>query len=416
MTEQKSSLKEQLLSPLMLWFLFAMILANIAGTMTNLLMPIYLTELGASVGQVGLVFTLTSVVILALQVLGGWISDNIGRLRAIAIGSIGGVIGFFLILISPTWQWMLVSLAISMIPYALVGPSFGAFIAENSSEANRGRVYGLTGTIYQVTGIIGPPLGGLLAAQFGFKPMLLVAAIFYSMAAGLRIWMARTMKSAGERAPRPLTGASFKSSLLLIWSMVIAGGVITWLFITDGVHDTAFRLSEQLQPLYLQQIGGLTLAQIGLLGSFYSAAMMVTPLLSGRLADRHGERLPISAGFLLISGSIAMFLVAESYPAFILVWVLAGCGEGLLSPAYQSLISKIVPSESLGAFNGMFYGSIGFIALPAPWIGAQLWEKYNPRLPFAITMIACFISVIPIWLKFKVPKNATAPSMEETAA
>jgi MFS family permease len=415
MPEQNPPLKEQLLSPLMLWFLFAMILANIAGTMTNLLMPIYLTDLGASVGQVGLVFTLTSVVILVLQVLGGWISDNIGRLRAIAIGSVGGVIGFVLMLFSPTWQWMLVSLTISMIPYALVGPSFGAFIAENSSEANRGRVYGLTGTIYQVTGIIGPPLGGLLAAQYGFKPMLLCAAIFYSVAAALRIWMARTMKSAGEREPRPLTTSSLKSSLLLIWTMLIAGGVITWIFITDGVHDTAFRLSDQLQPIYLQQIGGLTLAQIGLLGSFFSAAMMLTPLLSGKLADRYGERVPISAGFLIISGSIALFLVAKSYPAFILVWILAGCGDGLLSPAYQSLISKVVPSESLGAFNGVFYSSVGFIALPAPWIGAQLWERYSPRLPFFITMLFCFLSVIPIWLKFKLPGKSTSPPMEEAA-
>jgi MFS family permease len=416
MSEQAPPLKEQLLSPLMLWFLFAMILANIAGTMTNLLMPIYLTDLGASVGQVGLVFTLTSVVILALQVLGGWISDNIGRLRAIAIGSIGGVIGYLLMLFSPTWQWMLVSLSISMIPYALVGPSFGAFIAENSSEANRGRVYGLTSTIYQVTGIVGPPLGGLLAAQYGFKPMLLCATIFYSVAAGLRIWMARTMRSAGEQEPQPLTAASLKSSLLLIWTMLIAGGVITWIFITDGVHDVAFRLSDQLQPIYLQQIGGLTLAQIGLLGSFFSAAMMLTPMLSGKLADRYGERVPISAGFLVISGSIAMFLVAKSYPAFILVWILAGCGDGLLTPAYQSLVSKVVPSESLGSFNGVFYSSVGFLALPAPWIGAQLWERYNPRLPFFITMIACFFSVIPIWLKFKVPDKASAATTEGGAA
>ena len=91
MADQSTQPKEQLLTPLMRWFLLAMVLANIAGTMSRLLMPIYLTELGASVGQVGLVFTLASVVILALQVLGGWISDNIGRLRAIAIGSVGGV-------------------------------------------------------------------------------------------------------------------------------------------------------------------------------------------------------------------------------------------------------------------------------------------------------------------------------------
>jgi MFS family permease len=400
------SAKAPLLTPLMRWFLFAMILANIAGTMTNLLMPIYLTELGASVGQVGMVFTITSVVILALQILGGWISDVIGRLLAIAIGSVGGVLGFVFMLLAPTWQWMIVALVVNQIPYALVGPSFSAFIAENSTDENRGRVYGITDTIYQVVGVVGPPLGGFLAGRYGFKPMLLVATGFYTAAAILRIWMARTMRTPEAGEPKDLTLASFKRSLWLIWSMIIGGGVITWIFITDGVHDTAFRLSDQLQPIYLQQIGGLTLAQIGLLGSFFSAAMMLTPLLSGKLADRYGERVPISAGFLVISGSIALFLVAKSYPAFILVWILAGCGDGLLSPAYQSLISKVVPSESLGAFNGVFYSSVGFIALPAPWIGAQLWERYSPRLPFFITMLFCFLSVIPIWLKFKLPEKA----------
>lgn len=416
MADQNTQPKEPLLSPLMRWFMLAMILANIAGTMSRLLMPIYLTELGASVSQVGLVFTLASVAILALQILGGWISDNIGRLRAIAIGSVGGVIGFILMLLAPTWQWMLVALTISQVPYALVGPSFGAFIAENSSEANRGRVYGLTDTIYQVTGIIGPPLGGLIAAQFGFKPMLLVAAIFYSAAAALRIWMARSMRSAGEREPRALSVANFKSSMLVVWAMLIGGGVVTWIFLTDSIRDIAFRMSEELQPLYLQQIGGLTLAQIGLLGSFFSGAMMLTPFLSGKLADRYGDRVPISAGFLIISGGILIFLLGQGYPAYILSWVLSGAGVGLLSPAYQSLVSKVVPSSSLGAFNGVFYSSVGFLALPAPWIGAQLWERYDPRLPFAITMVVCALTVIPTWLKFKLPDKAGTPVVEDIAA
>jgi MFS family permease len=84
--------------------MLAMVLANIAGQMSPLLMPIYLTQMGASIGQVGLVFTLTSVVILVLQIMGGWISDSIGRLRAIAIGSVGGVLGFAaLVMLAPVW-------------------------------------------------------------------------------------------------------------------------------------------------------------------------------------------------------------------------------------------------------------------------------------------------------------------------
>ena len=68
-------------------FMFAMVLANIASAMYPMLMPIYLTELGASITQVGLVFTLTSVMILVLQIFGGWVSDSIRRLRSIAIGT-----------------------------------------------------------------------------------------------------------------------------------------------------------------------------------------------------------------------------------------------------------------------------------------------------------------------------------------
>ena len=69
--------KQPLLTPLLRWFMFAMVLANIAGSMYAILLPIYLTELGASVVQVGLVFTLSSVVVLILQIFGGWISDSI---------------------------------------------------------------------------------------------------------------------------------------------------------------------------------------------------------------------------------------------------------------------------------------------------------------------------------------------------
>jgi MFS family permease len=394
-----------LLTPLMRWFLFAMILANIAGGMVNILMPIYLIELGASVGQVGLVFTLTSVVILFLQIFGGWISDSIGRLKAIAIGSLGGVLSFIAMIVAPSWHWMLLALAMNQVPYALVGPSFSAFIAENSTEENRGRVYGITDTLYQIVGVIGPPLGGFLAGTYGFKIMLLGAAGFYSTAAGLRVWMARTMSAPRDSGAPPLTLSSFKKSLAMIGSMLVGGGVITWIFLTDGVRDIAFRMSEQLQPLYLEQVMNLSLQQIGLLGSFFSVAMMLTPVLSGRISDKYGERVSISGGFLVIFVALIVFLQSKAYPGFILTWALFGAGVGLLSPAYQSLISKVVPRHSLGTFTGIFHSSLGFISLPAPLLGAQLWERFTPRLPFMITAAIVFATILPSWFKFKLPEK-----------
>lgn len=401
MTQRKTTL----LTPILRWFLFSMILANIGGAMSGILMPIYLTELGASVTQVGLVFTLSSVVILVLQILGGWISDSIGRLRAIAIGSLGGVIGYIAMLAAPNWQWMLLALSLYQIPHALVGPSFSAFIAENSTEANRGRVYGITETIFQVVGVIGPPLGGFLAQRYGFRIMLLVGTVLYTIAAVLRVWMARTMKPSQVEESRDLTLASFKKSISVVAAMLLGGGIVTWIFVTDGVRDIAFRLSGELEPLYLEKIIGLSLEQIGLLGSIFSGAVMLTPMLSGRMSDRYGERTPISIGFLLICVALLIFVQGTTYPVFILVWILIGIGVGLFSPAYQSLVSKVVPRQTLGTFSGVFSSSMGIISLPAPWLGAQLWDRFNPRLPFLITAIAAGLTVIPTWLKFKLPEK-----------
>lgn len=407
--------KQPILTPIMRWFMFAMVIANTAGSMFPMLMPIYLTELGASVTQVGLVFTLSSVAMLILQLIGGWVSDSIGRLRAIALGSIGGVIGYTAILLAPSWQWMLVAISVSQIPYALVGPSFGAFIAENSTKENRGKVYGMTDTIFQITGVLGPPLGGFLTGAYGFKMMMLVSAVLYAIAAGLRIWMATTMTSPEEKAPEKLTAASFKLSLKTMWAMLIGGGVITWIFVTDGVRDIAFRLSGELQPLYLEQVAGITVQQIGILGSIFSMAMMFTPILSGRISDKYGERVPISIGFLMVFGAFMIFLQVNAFLGFAVTWIVFGVGVGLLSPAYQSLISKVVPQNLLGVFSGMFRSSLGLISLPAPYIGAQLWERFGPRVPFIITAFVALISVIPIWFKFKVPDEPIELDLPEPA-
>jgi MFS family permease len=401
----KTDKNEPLLSPVLRWFMFAMVLANISGDMALMLIPLYLEELGASITEIGFIFTLIAVVSLILQVFGGWISDSIGRLKAIAIGSVGGVLGNFLLVFAPSWQWLIFALMITQFPRALVGPSFGAFIAENSKEENRGRVYGVTDMIYQICGIVGPPLGGFLAYNHGYKVMFLVSAVLYSLAAVVRVWMATTMTSAQSAESQELSWNSFRLSVKTLVTLIAGGGVVTWIFLTDGVRDAAFELSRKIEPLYLQEIGGLNAQEIGVLWSIFSIAMLATPLLSGKLSDKYGERVPISIGFFFIFVAYSIFLFVTGFMPFAVVWVIFGIGVGFLAPAYSSLISKVIPHNKLGAFNGIFYGSIGLISLPAPYLGTLMWEKIDPRAPFVVAAAAALLTIVPIWYKFKVPKE-----------
>lgn len=400
--------KEPLLSPVLRWFMAAMVLANISGTMAMMLIPLYLDELGASITQIGLIFTILAVISLVTQVFGGWVSDSIGRLKAIAIGSLGGVIGGVILVLAPTWQWLVLALAINRLPGAMVAPSFGAFIAENSKEEQRGQVFGVTDMIYQICGIVGPALGGFLVTQYSYKLMFLVAAILYTLAAGLRIWMAFTMKSASSHETQDLSWKSFGLSVKTLVTMIAGGGVITWIFLTDGIRDAGYQLSREIEPLYLEQIAGLNEQEIGILASLFSIAMLFTPVVAGKLSDKYGERVPISFGFFMIFVAYTIFLNVIGFMPFAVVWVIFGLGVGLLSPAYSSLISKVVPHDKLGAFNGLFYGSIGLISLPASYLGTLMWKYIDPRSPFMVAAAVSLLTIVPIWFKFKLPEKDEA--------
>jgi MFS family permease len=173
-------------------FMTAMVLANIAGMMYGSLLPLYLKSLNASVVQIGLFFTLSSILPLILQILGGWISDTLGRLRSIAMGSVAGVLSYVGLILAPTWQWVLLGEGLGAITRSLIGPSFSAFIADQSAEENRARVFGITDSIFMLVLVIGPPLGGWLADVYGFRVMLISSGIIYTFAAMIRIGMART--------------------------------------------------------------------------------------------------------------------------------------------------------------------------------------------------------------------------------
>jgi len=387
------------------WFLLGMILANIAGQMVYSLLSIYLVELGASVGQVGLVFTVAALVPTALQIFGGWLSDTIGRLRAISLGSSIALFGYLLFFLSPSWEWIMLGLCIEYVSGAMVGPSFAAYIAEQSEETLRGRVFGLSTSLYMIVTVIGPAMAGFLAYRFSFRWMLLVALIFYAAATGLRLWMALAERFASRREAEKPTWIHLKTQLVTMFALLVAGGILTWIWVTDAVGDTAFNMISQLYPIYLSEIGGLNVEQIGLVNAFMGVAMILSSFAAGWLSDRIGERLVIVQAFLIEAIGMFVLLQANGYPSFLAAMFIFGFGTGSLIPAYNSLISKVVPEEKRGLAFGLFGTSLGLLSLPFPWIGAQLWERFSPSAPFWITFVACLVSIPIAWFKFRLPET-----------
>jgi hypothetical protein len=46
-------------------------------------------------------------------------------------------------------------------------------------------------------------------------------------------------------------------------------------------------------------------------------------------------------------------------------------------------------------------------------MGAQLWERRGPQAPFMVTAFAALLEIIPVWLKFKLPKEGNGEAIIE---
>lgn len=78
--------------------------------------------------------------------------------------------------------------------------------------------------------------------------------------------------------------------------------------------------------------------------------------MSGFLSDRFGARLFSTGGLLLVAGSFLGLLalpVDFSYPAFALLLVLSGIGQGMFSAPNTSAIMSSVPDNQRGVASGM---------------------------------------------------------------
>ena len=100
-----------------------------------------------------------------------------------------------------------------VVPHQVQAVGFGKGIdngLELLAHVQRGRIFGITDSIFMIVSVVGGPLGGLLAGRLGFKTLYLVAMVFYLLASVLRLRMAIQVRRAAPTAGQPLSLAGLR--------------------------------------------------------------------------------------------------------------------------------------------------------------------------------------------------------------
>ncbi len=349
------------------WMMFALIVANTATRMVQPFIPLYLETLGASVAQVGLFFTLTILFGMIFRIFGGWISDTVGRLPTMAVGSIFGSLANLAFVLAPTWELAIISAVLSATGSSLVQPSYQAYVAEESPDGAVGSTFGLVQSLFLICQIIGPLLGGFIIENSGYRTLLWSAVIIMVIATLVRIRLAKGKPAQYKNLSLPKLSRDMRKML----AFILAGSLLTWMFIADGLLDASSQAVMPFMPKYATEVAGITESGYGALIAFLAVIAVFTHWIGGVFSDRYGEHMSISVGAIFCAVAFLTLTISTSTVSFIVGFGFIGISGAFIQPAFSALLSRAAPKDQLGVMYGLFRSALGLVAIPRQPLGVH---------------------------------------------
>ncbi len=280
--------------------------------------------------------------------LAGWLLDRFDRpkvilidsvVRGIAVGSLPVLHWLGALELAHVYAVAAIYGSLMMIPLA-GGPALVPDLVPRSSldTANALEVLSFT-----LGGVIGPPLAGLIIAQFSAPTVLYIDALTYFgfaiAAAGIRVSSHRRIADPASSRRYRITDAV----ILLRRNRILLSTTLMFMAFNLGFGAALVWL-----PVFTDRVLGGGAALYGGLLGLMAVGEVLSSLLVGALRMPFRLGTMISTAQLLAGSSLALLLISSSRWWVILVFVLFGLLHSPLTIWAQTLRMQIIPVELRG--------------------------------------------------------------------
>ncbi|VVO68773.1 MFS transporter [Pseudomonas fluorescens] len=376
----------------------SMLLSSLGTSIANVGLPTLATVFDASFQQVQWIVLAYLLAITTLIVSVGRLGDLIGRRRLLLSG-----IGLFTLAsalcgLAPTLEMLIGARALQGLGAAIMMALTLAFVGETVSKEKTGSAMGLLGTLSAIGTAMGPSLGGVLIAAFGWQAIFLITVplgLLTLLLAHRYLPVDRqTAKRAvfdplgtlvlaltlGAYALAMTLGRGHFGSLNIALLLAACVGVGVFVWVEERVAAPLIRLAmfrdPQLSgslvmsllvttvlmttlvvgPFYLSQALGLNAIGVGLVMSVGPLVAALTGVPAGRIADRLGARRMTFAGLIAIAlGCFLLSVLPSSYGigGYIAPMVAITLGYAVFQTANNTAVMANVQAEHRGVVSGL---------------------------------------------------------------
>ncbi|MNF56712.1 Multidrug resistance protein stp [compost metagenome] len=412
----------------------SMLLSSLGISIANVGLPTLAQAFGASFQDVQWVVIAYLLAITTLIVSVGRLGDLIGRRRLLLAGIFLFTLASALCAFAPSLELLIAARGLQGLGAAIMMALTLAFVGATVSKAKTGSAMGLLGTMSAIGTALGPSLGGVLIAGVGWPAIFLVSVPLGLLA----LLLAQRYLPADRQAAKAGRGGFDPLGTLLLaltlaayaLAMTLGRGLDMALLLVAVVGGSLFVLVERrvaspllrlamfrdpllsgslamnalvstvmmatlvVGPFYLSRALGLDAARVGMVMSVGPMIAALSGVLAGRLVDRMGAPLMVTAGLIAMAvGAAALSVLPQMFGMAGYIAAIA-----VLTPAYQlfqaannTAVMLDVEPEQRGVISGMLNLSrnLGLItgasAMGAVFVFASATSDIATAHPLAVS-------------------------------
>lgn len=326
----------------------------------------------------------------------GRLSDRFGRRPVIIASAFGAAFSMTLFGVGGALWVLVLARAIQGLTAGDL-PALFAYLADITPPEQRAQRFGLLGALSGIGTMIGPAIGGLLAAVDLRLPVFLTAAIALAIAILSVLLLPESLRpenridSIAVRDVQPFAvfGEAFRRRQLR--GLMIGFGILALPF---GFFVNNFSVlaldSIQWGPTAI----GLLTAAVGIID------ILIQGVLLGILLPRMGERGVILSGIvaqLVGLGGLALVASVLAQPwLFIVGALLLAAGQGASQAAMDGALSNAVGDDEQGWLGGATQSLSAAMSTVAPLLAAALYTGVSHAAPYWLGVVLMIIACVVV--------------------
>ena len=387
--------------------LFLIVFSNLLGFGIIIpLLPYYAENFGANPNEVTLLMASYSLMQLIFSPILGRISDIYGRKKILILCLIGSAISYFLLYFATSFGLVLFARSIAGL-FASTTAIANAYVTETTSSANRSKGMGLIGAAFGLGLVFGPVIGGYFGGGDIDNINYKMPFIFAIIVAIISFVLAHFILIGPKKRNKQFISINFLDSfkdLINLFKIPALLFLITVSFLVTfsfAGFETTFALWTERAMSWAPKQTGFAFTFTALL------AALVQGVFIGKLTKSFGEiKLLITSSFLMLIG--LFFITLSIQNLFYLVFSLGilGISVGLGNPSLNSLLSKNLSKNIIGASFGVIQ-SVGSLArILSPLVAGNLFYFFGINSPYNFGAFLMFICLLIFFYYFFILKKS----------